>query len=637
MADKRTKNKDMIFRAVLIASLIFLIYQFGIRPIFFSGKKTIKADSKYWSELLSEDDSHDYDVIVYGSDPQGIAAAVSSARLGADTLLISEDYDMGGNISRCLIPELEIPLDKDGKKLNGGIMAELSQKVGDYFSPEQYIAAVNELLQAEDNLTVVAGSSAAGVNMSANRIDSVSVRSRDGLTDISARMYIDASDSGTLLDLCGVPYFKGSEDLNLENSYMHVSLNFEMAPSGSAAAGSARKAGRAVFDDGLIRYEPENKRVRFEEPVIYFMPDNRAFIRGLKVAGVDPLDSEEMKKAHEIAAGEAEKLSEYLAQTFVELKDYKLSKTAQSLRVMESKHYKGRYMLTVEDIMDGRYFADTAAMGSHPVMISKLAVRGSYIAGKPDRYSIPLRCLVPDGIQNLLMAGPRISYSSLASSSASAIGTCIAAGEAAGAAAVMCAARNESPMFIEEGYEYFEEFGATLAAKDMYLPDKTISYKFRNNWAYGSFRKLVSLGLLAGGEENDMKADEHAAQKDLAYILMNGIYRLDRGSYTEDLNAHLKPFINDDSLTFDSLMRMLGALYGIEGEPDDVYRKLREQQRINTVFADKLGKLKTNAETITMDMVYYIGAYSIRSFTGKDVSDIVPQYSSACDPGIQDP
>lgn len=625
-------NKDKIFRVVAIASLVFLTFQFGIRPIFFRDvKKEIKADRKYWSELLPKGDSHDYDVVVYGSEPQGIAAAVSSARLGADTLLISSDYDMGGVISRCLVPELEIPADNAGRKLNRGIMEEMADKLGDYFSPEQYIEAVNDMLQAEDNLTVIAGSALTGVNMSGNRIDSVTVQSKDGLTDISARMYIDASDDGTLLDLCKVPYFKGSGDINLENIYMHVGLNFEMAPAGNTAAGNAKKAGKAIVGGELLKYEPESKRVRFVEPAVYFMPDNRAIVSGLEVAGIDPLDSAQMKEAYELAAREAERLGKYLSQTFIELKDHKLSRTAQSLRVIESKHYKGRYMLTVRDILEGRHFADTAAMGSHPVDISKLAVKGTYIAGKADMYSIPLRCLVPDGVLNLLMAGPRASYSSLASSSTAAIGTCIAAGEAAGAAAVLCVARNESPLFIDEGYEYFEEFGAALAAKKMYLPDRTSKFKYKKNWAYESFQQLVSLGLLAGGTENDMRADEHAAQKDLAYILINGIYRLDPDSYTEELNERLKPFLSSDSLTFDGLVGMLGALYGIEGEPDDVYQKLCDQQRINGVFAQQLGRLKTNAEIITMDMVYYIGAYSIRSFTGKDVSDIMPRYYTSGD------
>jgi hypothetical protein len=134
-----------------------------------------------------------------------------------------------------------------------------------------------------------------------------------------------------------------------------------------------------------------------------------------------------------------------------------------------------------------------------------------------------------------------------------------------------------------------------------------------------------------------MKYEDPAAQKDLAYILINGIYRLDRDSYNEDLHERLKPFINDDSLTFDSLVRILGALYDIEGEPDTVYEKLCEQQRLNGVFRDRLGKLKTNAEIITMDMVYYIGAYSIQSYTGKDVAEAAPEYLSASDPGEKHP
>lgn len=631
-------NKDKLFRVVMIASLVFLTYQFGLRPIFFRNKDVIKADRQYWSELLPKDGSHDYDVIVYGSEPQGIAAAVSSARLGASTLLISEDYEMGGNISRCLIPELEIPLDTDKKKLNGGIMEELSNMTGDYFNAEQYITAVNELMQSQDNLRAIAGSSITGVNMAGNRIDSVTVRTKDGMMDISAGMYIDASDGGTLLDFSGVPYFKGSADLNLENSYIPVSLNFEMAKAGSSAPeGSGRKTGKAIFGNELISYQPQSKKIRLDDLAIYFLPDNKAIVSGLQIAGVDTLDSVKMDEAYAMAAKEAENLSTYLSQSFIELKDYKFSKAAQSLRVMESKHYKGKYTLSVKDILDERYFADTAAMGSYPVMISKLAVKGSFIAGKPSRYSIPLRCLVPDGVLNLLMAGPRISYSSLASGSACTIGTSIATGEAAGAAAVLCVARNESPLFINEGYDYFEEFGATLAGKGMYLPDRTSKFKYKNNWSYESFQQLVSLGLLAGGADNDMKYENTAAQKDLAYILINGIYRLDRDSYTESLNKRLKPFINNDNLTFDSLVRMLGALYDIEGEPDTVYEKLYEQQRINGIFRDRLGKLKTNAEIITMDMVYYIGAYSIRSYTGKDVSEAVPQYLSAGDPGEQDP
>jgi hypothetical protein len=626
-------NKEKIFRLVLITTLVFLVYQFGFRPMFVRDKKVIDADRKYWSELLSTDGDTVYDVIVYGAEPQGVAAAISSARLGARTLLISEEYDMGGLISRCLVPELEIPTDKNGRMLNGGILEELGKALGECFTSEQYIAKVNEMIQAEKDLDAIIGSSLAGVSMSGKHIDSVEVRTRDGTIDLAADIYIDASDSGALLELCKVPYFTGSADLNLNNSFMPVSLNFEMVPaSGTASKGGSLKGRAAVFNDGTSKYKPQNENIRLEEPRIFFMPDGKAIISGIQVTGVNVLDDGEMKTAYKLAVDEAKRLSAYLSENFVELKGHTFSRAAGSLRVRESKHYAGRYVLSVNDVFDGVHFADTAAKGSYPVLLGKFSAKGSFVAGKPDHYSIPLRCLVPVGTTNLLMAGPRISCSSLAASSTYAIGTCIAEGEAAGAAAVVCAARNESPAFLEEGHEYFEEFTATLAGKDMYLPEKAVSLQDKN-WSAEAARRLVSLGLIAGGSENDFRYSEGAAQKDLAYILINGIYRLDRNSYSEEINKRLQPFINSDSLTFDSLMRVLGALYEIEGEPDALYEKLCRQGRINGVFMDKLGMLKTNAEVITLDMVYYIGAYSISSYTGESISDETLRPLFASDPG----
>jgi len=620
----RIMDKDKVVRLVLIAALVFLIYQFGFRPLLVDDDDIKELGREYWSELLERADDTDYDVIVFGAEPQGVAAAVSSARLGARTLLISEDYHMGGIISRCLIPELEIPTGKNGQKLNGGILDELNKSLGDTFTSEKYIETVDKIIQAENDLDAIIGSSVAGVNMSGNHIDSIDVITRDGKLTLSADIYIDASDEGALLELCGVPYFTGSGDLNLENSFMPVSLNFEMIRSySSGASNSSSLAGRkAVLDEVAGGYEPKHENIRLEDLRIFFLDDNKAVVSGLQVSGVNVLDSAEMQAAYELAAEEAKNLSVYLSENFDELSDYTFSKAADSLRVRESRHFVGKYVLSAADVLEGRYFSDTAAAGSYPVMLSKFSDKGSFIAGKPDHYSIPLRCLVPDGVTNMLMAGPRISCSSLAASSAYALGTCIAEGEAAGAAAVVCTARNESPMFLEEGHAYFGEFAGTLAGKKMNLPKKAASGRKDKNWAAQAGKQLLSLGLIAGGTDNDLKYDAPAGQKDLVYILLNGIYRLDSGSYDQRLSEQLQDYISNDSLTFDNMMKILGALYGIKGDPDHIYKQLCSQNRINGVFREKLDKLQTNADAITMDMVYYIGAYSIRSYTGKDISDV---------------
>ena len=128
---------------------------------------------------------------------------------------------------------------------------------------------------------------------------------------------------------------------------------------------------------------------------------------------------------------------------------------------------------------------------------------------------------------------------------------------------------------------------------------------------------MISLGLVAGGSRNNLNYNTKAKQKDLAFILINGIYRLDKSSYSLELDAHIRPFIKDEDLTFSSAVTILGALYGMEGETDTLYEKLCTQSRINDVMQLRMKE----RNVLTMDDAYYLGAYSIRSFTGKDIPD----------------
>lgn len=84
-----------------------------------------------------------------------------------------------------------------------------------------------------------------------------------------------------------------------------------------------------------------------------------------------------------------------------------------------------------------------------------------------------------------------------------------------------------------------------------------------------------------------------------------------------ELDERIRPFINKESLTFSSAISMLGALYGVEGGTDEIYEKLCVQRRINDVMQLRMKKRKV----LAMDDVYYLGAYSIRSYTGKDIPD----------------
>lgn len=521
-------------------------------------------------------------------------------------------------MTACLVPELELPYGQDNKILNGGLLAELNKELGKNFSDKKYLDVVNKLLSAEESLDVLYNTYISGVSMSGVYLDSVELNSGEGIKTVSGKMFIDASEGSELLEACRVPYYTGSGDLNMEDSYMPVSLNFELSARDGLKA-DIKEINTVVssnaFYEILKKYTALNSNVGLDEFSVYSAQDNKVVIGGLQFSGVNVLDNEELDEAYKKAVDEAKNLALFLSDEFKQFSGYTFSRAAQSLRVRESKHYYGKYMLTVQDILDNRYFDETVSMGSYPVKIDKFAVRGSFIAGSCVQYGIPLGCLVPEKTSNLLMAGPRIYYSSLASGSAGAIGTSIGTGEAAGALAVFCAARSENPAFISIEHEKYAEFKEMLKEKSMHLPEKEIEAKYRDNWSYPSARRLVTLGLVAGGIDNDLRYENEATQKDLAFILINGIYRMDKINYSKELYDYLRPFITNDSLTFERTVSMIGTLYGFEGTTDEVYKKLCEQHRINNIMQQRL----EDRENLTMDEVYYLGAYSIQHFTGKDI------------------
>lgn len=613
-------KKEFVFRLVLGVAIFFLIYQFGVKPIFNNSKQDNTAGQD-WSAQLSKGSSADYDVIVFGAEPQGVSAAISAARLGAHTLMISEGKDAGGTVAACLLPELEVPVGMEGKLLNGGILEEMYNKLGAEFSDRKYISTVEGMLKAEKSLSVLYNTSITGISTSGGNLESLEVLSEGVKKVITGRMFIDASDNGVLLDACEVPYFTGSGDLNLADSFMPVGLNFEMAvtdDTGKKVTEIKKLANNRVkFYKGLKEYMPVNINTRIDGLTLYFTGENSVLFSGLQISGVNVLNKKEMNNAYIIAVAEAKNLASFISSQFIQFKDWTFLRAASNLRVKESKHYSGKYTLTVNDILDNRFFEDTVAMGSYPILTGKFADSGSYIAGKGVQYGIPLGSLVPEKIANLLMAGPRISYSSLAATSAGTVGTSIATGEAAGAAAVFCLAKNENPAFLVRGHEKYDESKAMLASRNMYLPNKKITNKSTDSWSYPAARQLISLGLVAGGSKNNLNYGLQVKQKDLAFILINGIYRLDKSSYSLELDARIRPFINDKSLTFNSVVSMLGVLYGVEGETDAVYEKLCAQRRINDVMQLRMKERKP----LTMDDVYYLGAYSIRNYTGKDIPD----------------
>src|SRR5690606_1080378 len=105
--------------------------------------------------------------------------------------------------------------------------------------------------------------------------------------------------------------------------------------------------------------------------------------------------------------------------------------------VRESRRWKGRYVLTGEEILRGERHDDDIALASWP-----LEFRESHRGPKlryPDgdrAAGIPRRCLLPVDWEGRFVGGRCISCDHDAQASVRVMGTCFATGEAAGKEAV---------------------------------------------------------------------------------------------------------------------------------------------------------------------------------------------------------
>ena len=134
---------------------------------------------------------------------------------------------------------------------------------------------------------------------------------------------------------------------------------------------------------------------------------------------------------------QVQKVMHFLQKYVPGCEDIQLLQVASTLGVRETRHVKGRYKLTAQDIMERKHFDDAVCTFAYAIDIHNSEGGGATFQQVNGYYTIPFRCLVPTDVDNLLVAGRCISGTSEAAASYRVIPCCIATGQAAGTAAAL--------------------------------------------------------------------------------------------------------------------------------------------------------------------------------------------------------
>lgn len=280
------------------------------------------------------------------------------------------------------------------------------------------------------------------VLMEAGRITGLVVASKRGLGLIKGQVFVDASGDADLVFRSGSPFEAAGTDgqpaQSLTTTFRMGGVNHERAKTIKRdELVSGMKAANLSGDYRLPREEGSVHRTPIADVVATNMT---------RVAYVDGTDPLELTKAEIGGRKQALEYTRFLREQIPGYEQSYLMNFSTQIGIRETRRIWGEYRLNRDDVLSARKFEDAIAQCGAPIEDHHAGnnTRWEYV---PDggTYDIPYRALLPQKVDNLLVAGRCLSADHDAHASVRSMGQCMAMGQAAGTAAALAARTQTNP------------------------------------------------------------------------------------------------------------------------------------------------------------------------------------------------
>ena len=433
-------------------------------------------------------------VLVVGGGPAGLAAAIASAHAGADTLLVERYGFYGGVITQALMGSITwyryaqtvdaggvcAEIEARAKAIGGSI--NLLTVLKDPALTELFVSRAEaaglvvdgkptyEVLRTEmfkavaDALVVDAGvtpllhCSVVDVLKDGNTIRGVITESKSGRQVILAKRVIDATGDADVAALAGAPFTQAPK-----NELMEVSTNFSVSnvdlgtfvtyvamQNRTMADWVTEDCGKEMngFSTHVFQaFQEAAEAGEIPSDVVIrafpggFTPGGSVLsLNAVHQYGVDPTSVWDLTGAEIEGRRRVLMAMDVLRSRVPGFENAELSTIGASIGCRESRKIQGEYRITGDDVRNQARFEDS--IGIFPEFLDAYGILCLPTTGR--YFHVPYRITVPQGVENLLVAGRCVSGDRVSFAATRQMGCCMVTGQGAGVAAALSLQQNRT-------------------------------------------------------------------------------------------------------------------------------------------------------------------------------------------------
>jgi glycine/D-amino acid oxidase-like deaminating enzyme len=412
------------------------------------------------------------DVVVVGAGPAGVAASIAAARNGARVALVERYGYVGGMATGGHVILLDSMSDDSGHHVIKGIAQEMVDRLDEMggvvyppknawgsddlelvrrwkrwgavaggkhvrYSPvvnAEYFKVIGNRMLDETGVDTIFHAWVCSSLVEENQMRGVVLESKSGRQAVLAGVTVDCTGDGDVFAFAGADFdhnifppglvfrvggvdTKRADEFEFENPEKFRELMTEMTYMGGVKGGIVEQT---VAPGGNYMHTTQESIVWFNN----------------SLPQTDVLDVRDLSRVEKEVREQMMITLEFFKERIPGFERAYLIDTAPQLGTRSSRRLKGEHELTRDEMLSGEPVEDV------------IATVASGVDGRP-LINIPYRCLLPERIDNLLVAGRCISTDFVTQTIIRIIPTCMATGQAAGTAAALATAQRQRPRDID--------------------------------------------------------------------------------------------------------------------------------------------------------------------------------------------